>query len=31
MDESFEWDEDKNRLNQQKHDVSFELAPIRIF
>ena len=31
MDESFEWDEDKNRLNQQKHDVSFELAQYAFF
>ena len=23
---SFEWDEDKNRLNQAKHGVAFELA-----
>ena len=23
---SFEWDEDKNRLNQKKHGVSFEQA-----
>ena len=22
----FEWDENKNRLNQKKHDVSFEQA-----
>ena len=22
----FEWDEEKNRLNQQKHNVSFEIA-----
>lgn len=26
MDESFEWDEDKNRENQAKHGVSFEEA-----
>jgi len=31
MDESFEWDEDKNCLNQQKHDVSFELAQYAFF
>ena len=31
MDESFEWDEDKNRLNQQKQDVSFELAQYAFF
>ena len=31
MDESFEWDEDKNRLNQQKHDVFFELAQYAFF
>ncbi|MCA2811821.1 MAG: BrnT family toxin [Microcystis sp. M090S1] len=31
MDESFEWDEDKNLLNQQKHDVSFELAQYAFF
>ncbi len=24
----FEWDEDKNRLNQQKHGVYFELAQL---
>jgi hypothetical protein len=23
---SFEWDEDKNRLNQKKHGIAFELA-----
>lgn len=23
---SFEWDEDKNSLNQQKHGVSFDIA-----
>jgi uncharacterized DUF497 family protein len=23
---SFDWDEDKNRLNQEKHGVAFELA-----
>jgi uncharacterized DUF497 family protein len=26
MPVAFEWDEDKNRLNQQKHGVAFELA-----
>jgi uncharacterized DUF497 family protein len=26
MDESFEWDEDKNLENQAKHGVSFEQA-----
>lgn len=26
MRESFEWDEDKNRENQEKHGVSFEQA-----
>jgi uncharacterized protein len=25
---SFEWDEDKNRLNQEKHGVAFELAQL---
>lgn len=23
---TFEWDDNKNRLNQEKHDVSFEVA-----
>lgn len=23
---SFEWDENKNRLNKKKHDISFEIA-----
>ena len=23
---SFDWDEDKNRLNQEKHGVAFEIA-----
>jgi uncharacterized DUF497 family protein len=25
---SFEWDEDKNRLNQEKHGVAFEIAQL---
>ena len=25
-DASFEWDDEKNRINQDKHGVSFELA-----
>ena len=25
---SFDWDEDKNRLNQEKHGVSFETAQL---
>ena len=28
---SFEWDEEKNRLNQRKHEVSFELAQLAFF
>jgi uncharacterized DUF497 family protein len=28
---SFEWDEDKNRLNRQKHGVSFEEARLAFF
>ena len=28
---SFEWDPDKNRLNREKHDVSFELAQLAFF
>lgn len=28
MHESFEWDEDKNRENQEKHGVSFEEAQL---
>ena len=27
----FEWDEKKNLLNQEKHDVSFELAQLAFF
>lgn len=26
--ESFEWDEIKNKINQEKHNVSFELAQL---
>jgi uncharacterized DUF497 family protein len=25
---SFEWDEEKNRLNQEKHGVAFEIAQL---
>jgi uncharacterized protein len=28
---SFEWGEDKNRLNQEKHGVAFELAQLAFF
>ena len=28
---SFEWDQDKNRLNQAKHGVAFELAQLAFF
>lgn len=28
MMESFEWDEIKNKINQEKHNVSFELAQL---
>jgi uncharacterized DUF497 family protein len=28
MEQYFEWDEAKNRKNQQKHDVSFETASL---
>lgn len=28
MQQYFEWDEAKNRKNQQKHDVSFETASL---
>jgi uncharacterized DUF497 family protein len=28
---SFEWDEDKNRRNQEKHGVAFELAQLAFF
>ena len=29
--ESFEWDEDKNRSNQEKHGVSFETVQAAFF
>ncbi len=28
---SFEWDESKNKINQEKHNVSFELAEWAFF
>jgi uncharacterized protein len=28
---TFEWDEEKNRLNQQKHGVAFDLAQFAFF
>jgi uncharacterized DUF497 family protein len=28
---SFEWDEDKSRLNRKKHGVTFELAQLAFF
>ncbi|HEX6831548.1 MAG TPA: BrnT family toxin [Methyloceanibacter sp.] len=28
---TFEWDEAKNRLNQEKHGVAFELAQFAFF
>ena len=28
---TFEWDDAKNRLNQQKHGVAFELAQFAFF
>ena len=30
MESSFEWDESKNRVNLEKHGVSFELAPLAL-
>jgi uncharacterized DUF497 family protein len=29
--QSFEWDDDKNQLNLQKHGISFELAQYAFF
>jgi len=29
--ESFEWDETKNKINQEKHYISFELAQLAFF
>lgn len=28
MIESFEWDEKKNKINQDRHNISFELAQL---
>ena len=31
MESSFEWDESKNRVNLEKHGVSFELSQLAVF